>query len=124
MDANALLSDFRSRGIDLVPNGEKLTVTPSSRLTDDDRAVLRAYKCDLLRILSRSAGTPEHVIEATFRDAPATISDQAISPEFPPCPVCGATRYWISRGLVLCGSKRCGSAARFVLTSIEFRAVQ
>lgn len=124
MDANALLSDFRSRGIDLVPNGEKLTVTPSSRLTDEDRTVLRAYKCDLLRILSRSVETPERVIEATFREAPATIPDQAISSEFPPCPVCGAARYWISRGLVLCGSKRCGSAPRFVLTSIEFHAVQ
>jgi hypothetical protein len=124
MDAYTLLSDFRSRGIALIPNGEKLTAEPASRLSDADRAAIRQSKRELLRILSQSSGATEHVIEATFRDATTTMPDQAISPEFPPCPVCGATRYWICRGMVLCGSKRCGSAARFVLTSIEFRAVQ
>jgi hypothetical protein len=65
----------------------------------------------------------EHLIEATFRVATEGGSAQT-GIQFPQCPVCGATRYWISRGLVLCGSKRCASAPRFVLTSLEFHAVQ
>jgi hypothetical protein len=121
MDAHTLLSDFRSRGIVLVPNGEKLTVSPAELLTDDDRAVIRAYKRDLLSILSNTA---DQVIEATFRPATAPMVDRGVNPEFPPCPVCGATRYWVSHGLVRCGSKRCLSAPRFILTCIEFRAVQ
>ncbi|MFZ0680771.1 hypothetical protein [Candidatus Binatus sp.] len=52
MDAYTLLSDFRSRGIKLVPNGEKLTVEPASRLTDADRAAIRAAKTELLKLLA------------------------------------------------------------------------
>jgi hypothetical protein len=52
MDAHALLSDFRSRGIALIPNGEKLTVEPASRLTDADRAAIRAAKAELLKLLA------------------------------------------------------------------------
>ena len=66
------------------------------------------------------------VIEATFRSAadigrlePARVFEH----QFPPCPECGASRYWISRGKVMCGSKTCYSAVRFILTNIEFHAV-
>lgn len=52
MDAYTLLSDFRSRGIALIPKGEKLTVEPASRLTDSDRAAIRAAKSDLLELLA------------------------------------------------------------------------
>jgi hypothetical protein len=52
MDAHALLSDFRSRGIALIANGEKITVQPASRLTDADRVAIRSLKPDLLRLLS------------------------------------------------------------------------
>jgi len=54
MDAHMLLSDFRSRGIALIPNGEKLTVEPASRLTDADRAAIRAAKAELLKLLAAS----------------------------------------------------------------------
>lgn len=51
MDAHTLLSDFRSRGIELIPNGEKLAVEPASRLSDADRAAIRAAKAELLKLL-------------------------------------------------------------------------
>lgn len=54
MNAHTLLSDFRSRGIELIPNGEKLTVEPASRLTDADRAAIRAAKSELLKLLAAS----------------------------------------------------------------------
>jgi hypothetical protein len=52
MDAHVLLSDFRSRGIELTPNGEKLTVEPASRLTDADCVAIRAAKSELLKLLA------------------------------------------------------------------------
>jgi hypothetical protein len=55
MNAHTLLSDFRSRGIALIPNGEKLTVEPASRLTDADRAAIRAAKAELLAVLTAPA---------------------------------------------------------------------
>src|SRR6266849_5865671 len=51
MDAYGLLSDFRARGIRLIPNPPRLTVEPASRLTDVDRAAIRAAKSELLRLL-------------------------------------------------------------------------
>lgn len=82
------------------------------------------------------AKTMDHVIEATFRSAtkvgmPVAAVEHAarqsvtpVNPEFPPWPKCGAARYWISRGMVLCGSRTCYSAVRFVLTKIEYHPVQ
>jgi len=121
MDAHQLLRNFKARGIRLVPEGDKLAVEPASRLSDADRAAIRAYKPELLRIL---AGVrPSAVIEATFSTARAPSSGSAVVPEFPACPRCGATRYWISRGLLRCGSRACASAPRFVLTSLAFHAI-
>ncbi len=54
MDAHALLLDFRGRGITLIADGEKLTASPASRLSDADRSAIRSVKSDLLRILSTS----------------------------------------------------------------------
>jgi len=68
------------------------------------------------------------VIEATLRPAIpwpellATVKPQ--NPEFPPCPMLGR-RYWIApSGKVVCGSKKCAGAVRFLLKSIEFHPVQ
>jgi hypothetical protein len=52
MDAVALLSDFRSRGIRLIPNPPRLTVGPASRLTDAAREAIRAAKAELLAALA------------------------------------------------------------------------
>jgi hypothetical protein len=51
MNAQALLEDFSRRGIRLIPNPPRLTVEPASRLTDVDRAAIRAAKSELLRLL-------------------------------------------------------------------------
>jgi hypothetical protein len=68
----------------------------------------------------------EHVIEATFRPAPDVArfeSAAMLDHQFPPCPECGTRRYWISRGKVMCGSRTCYSAVRFILTSIEYHPI-
>src|ERR1700730_17092501 len=109
MDARALIEDFSRRGIRLIPNPPRLTVEPASRLSDADRAAIRASKPELLRIL---AGVrPSAIIEATCRTASAPSTAGPI--EFPACPVCGSVRYWLaSGGRVLCGTKQCASAQR------------
>jgi hypothetical protein len=69
------------------------------------------------------------MVEATFRPTVELGEPQQgpkvirLNPQFPPCPKCGAVRYWISRGNVMCGSRTCYSAVRFILTSIEFYPV-
>jgi hypothetical protein len=121
MDAYMLLSDFRSRGIALIPNGESLTAEPASRLSDADRAAIRQSKAELLRILSQSIEMPERVIEATFRAATARVREQPINPAFPPCPDCKTARYWITpSGKVVCS--KCNEVC-FLLTSITYHAV-
>jgi len=118
MDAQELLSNFRTRGIRLIPEGCSLAVEPASRLSDADRAAIRRAKPELLRIL---APRSERVIEATFTPVSAPTYNGA---EFPPCPVCGQVRYWLaSSGRVLCGTKQCASALRFQLIALEFHAV-
>jgi hypothetical protein len=70
-------------------------------------------------------------VEAIFGDAaewiepPLVVGEKVLpmNPEFPPCPVCGSARYWISKGKVMCGSRRCYSAVRFILTRIEYYPV-
>ena len=52
MDVHMLLSALHSRGILLIPDGEKLVAEPASRLSDADRAAIRALKPELMRILS------------------------------------------------------------------------
>lgn len=67
--------------------------------------------------------TPERIIEATFTPATSRAPEQPIAPSFPDCPVCGQNRYWLARGMVLCGSKTCGSAERFRLLALDYRVV-
>jgi hypothetical protein len=118
MDAQQVLSNFRTRGIRLIPEGCSLAVEPASRLSDADRAAIRLAKEELLRIL---APVPERVIEATFITARASTHNDA---EFPPCPVCGQVRYWLtSGGRVLCGTKKCASAQRFQMVALKFHPV-
>ncbi|MGO9268250.1 MAG: hypothetical protein ACLQBA_25750 [Candidatus Binataceae bacterium] len=50
MDAQALVIDFDRRGIRLIPNPPKLTVKPSAKLTDEDRAAIRTNKAELLAL--------------------------------------------------------------------------
>jgi len=120
MDAHALLSDFRGRGIALVPNGDKITVSPADRLTDDDRAVLRAYKRDLLRILTETHPAPA-AVEVIYVEPGPRVTP--VSPEFPPCRKCGARRFWITdSGKVVCGGRGCGETC-YILASISYHAI-
>lgn len=66
--AYVLLIDFEARGIHVHRDGDVLSVGPSHLLTDDDRAILRAYKPDLLRLLeySQQPGLDAHL----FTDRP------------------------------------------------------
>jgi len=75
---------------------------------------------------NRTSGT---VIEATLRPTipwPELLTAvKPQNPEFPTCPECHQARYWISpRGKVVCGSRKCAGAVRFLLTAIEFHQVQ
>lgn len=48
MDAQALISAFVERGVSLTADGDHLVAKPASRLTDADRAAIRAAKAELL----------------------------------------------------------------------------
>jgi hypothetical protein len=67
MNAQALLENLQARGAALQINGAVVRVSPSSILTDDDRALIRELKPALLELLSSNA-------EA---QAPALIEDAA-----------------------------------------------
>lgn len=52
MVAQVLVQTLAARGIRLSTNGQSVIVEPASRLTDDDRAAIRAHKSELVQILS------------------------------------------------------------------------
>ena len=52
MTANDLYHDLILQGFSLSVNGERLTLSPSSQLTDDLRAKIRIYKADLMALLA------------------------------------------------------------------------
>lgn len=52
MDAVNLLRDLTNQDFDLTIEDEHLIVSPASRLTDDLRALIRAHKSALIRLLS------------------------------------------------------------------------
>ena len=52
MGAPALLQQLRNSGFDLDVAGDRLLVTPASRLTDADRADIRNFKVELLAMLT------------------------------------------------------------------------
>lgn len=54
MTAENIIADLQARGFTLQPNGERLTVAPSSRLTDADRLTIREHKAELLALLSEA----------------------------------------------------------------------
>jgi hypothetical protein len=52
MTANDLYHELIEQGFILSVNGERLTLSPSSQLTDDLRAKIRIYKADLMALLA------------------------------------------------------------------------
>jgi len=119
------VSITRSRAPSKESKPSKVTLEPPPALD-----ILDALDTPPLR-----TGTPDSVIMAMFRSAtkvglplaPVEYAESQavipVSPEFPRCPKCGAARYWIARGMVMCGSRTCYSAVRFILTRIEYHTV-
>ena len=58
MSVEALIADFNRRGIRFIPNPPKLVVEPASRLTEWDRALIRAYKAEMLAMLADAKPPP------------------------------------------------------------------
>ena len=54
LDANEVYHEATCRGLRLIPRGNRLEVTPKSRLTPDFADVLRAHKAELLAFLEHS----------------------------------------------------------------------
>jgi hypothetical protein len=66
---------------------------------------------------------PPEVIEVIFRPCEDDRESVPIEAGFRPCPQCGYTRYWVSRGYLRCGSKACNSAPRFALVAVSYRPI-
>ena len=58
MTADDLYHELIEQGFILSVNGERLTLSPSSQLTDDLRAKIRIYKADLMALLASNDHTP------------------------------------------------------------------
>ncbi len=55
MKAQAVIADLARRGIRLIPNPPKLTVQGASRLTHEDRKLIRQLKAEILAALRSEA---------------------------------------------------------------------
>lgn len=89
MTARALLEQLRSRGITVIPRGDRLAVRPAAQLTDIERALVRQLKPELLELVSGpSPSDPaSHVQElrsayrAAFSMAVDEVDRQPIRPD-------------------------------------------
>jgi hypothetical protein len=57
MGARELLDELAGAGFTVAADGDKLVIRPASKLTDDQRAAVRAAKSDLLVLLAEAAPT-------------------------------------------------------------------
>ncbi|MCI0348691.1 MAG: hypothetical protein L0Z53_04635 [Acidobacteriales bacterium] len=55
MTAAILVHTFQTRGIGFQVDGDRLIVSPSSALTDEDRQIIRDHKSELLALLANQA---------------------------------------------------------------------
>jgi hypothetical protein len=83
MDAHMLLADLHSRGIRLIPDGEKLWAEPAEQLLDADRVAIRQSKAELMRILAENAPLPSLLVAIAdaIAEAPRSpiLNDLALS---------------------------------------------
>jgi hypothetical protein len=83
MDARVLLADLHSRGIRLIPDGEKLWAEPAERLSDADRIAIRQSKAELMSILAENDALPSLLVAVAdaIADAPRSpiLNDLALS---------------------------------------------
>jgi len=60
MKATTLIESFSARGFSVWADGDAIKVAPSSALTDEDRAVIRERKAELLALLRSDPGADEN----------------------------------------------------------------
>jgi hypothetical protein len=83
MDIRTLLIDLIRRGFQLIPRGDKLAVSPASKLTPELTELLKAYKPEILKLL---------------RSGPLVEDDHAVlhHQDPAPCPRCGQRLWWVN----------------------------
>ncbi len=67
MDAAAILRQLYAAGVRLELQGDRLSASPASRLTDDLRALIRGHKPELIAYLTEAHRTTAELIEASMR---------------------------------------------------------
>jgi hypothetical protein len=107
-------------------NPQKDSLTEPTQLTIPPETPLLSVMSGGSLPISTETGAPvsetvPSVIEMIFRSCESGSGLVLLEPgpEFPPCPECGATRSWVSRGYLRCGSRACNSAARFALVKMS-----
>lgn len=107
MTAAALLAELRSRGVELVPWGDRVRFRPASIVTPYLRERLREHKAEVLAMLITPAPAPfdlgrgERSYAAPWPDSVPGLGARTVGP-FESCQGCGRGS-WIRYGdLVLC----------------------
>lgn len=79
MDARELLHHLAGAGFTVAADGDRLTVSPASKLTDELRAALRTAKLELLAILAERTTTepapPRTCADCRHRLRPGTCGE-------------------------------------------------
>ena len=69
MGARELLHELADAGFTVEADGDKLVIRPASKLTNDQRAAVRAAKSDLLALLLAEAAAPARSLAVLPRSA-------------------------------------------------------
>jgi hypothetical protein len=104
MASGKLLAELNRRGIRLVTVGDKLKVSPVSKLRTEDRDNIRAFKPELLSLLN-----VRRELEAQFGPVKLITDDRRVvlggisTPGFDGCQVCADPAGLVVHGRQLCG---------------------
>ena len=106
MIAQTLLAELQARGVTLEPRGEKLAVRPVSKLTPQEMETLKAYKTEIMAILT----------------LPTTATLPGVRSWVHPWPVSlpGLGRYRVET-FEVCGDCSCGTWSRYGALALCFR---
>ena len=84
MDIVALIANLRRQGFQLTPRGDKLAVSPASKLTPELTDLLKAYKPEILRLLRAGLVPTKKEAVVLHHQDPAS------------CPKCGKNVWWVT----------------------------
>jgi hypothetical protein len=99
--ALTLVANLRARGVTLKPDGDKLRVRPSSRLTPDELAALREHKADVLALLTAPPASSPARYFHPWPDTLLGLGRRTVGP-FEACAECSSWS-WVRYGdVVLC----------------------